>query len=68
MFDSRSALHKQVVSEIRTQFGNAVFNTNIPRNVKLAECQGSGRPIILYDISSKGAEAYLALAQEVTSK
>ncbi|MDD4974696.1 MAG: AAA family ATPase [Bacteriovorax sp.] len=68
MFDSRSGLHKQVVNEIKTHFGDVVFNTIIPRNVKLAECPSFGKPIILYDIESKGSEAYLALAKELILK
>ena len=68
MFDSRSGLHKQVVNEIKNHFGDVVFNTIIPRNVKLAECPSFGKPIILYDIESKGSEAYLALAKEIILK
>lgn len=68
MFDSRSSLHKQVVNEIKTHFGELVFNSVIPRNVKLAECPSFGKPIILYDIESKGSEAYLALAKELILK
>jgi chromosome partitioning protein len=68
MFDSRSGLHKQVANEIKTHFGDVVFNTIIPRNVKLAECPSFGKPIILYDIESKGSEAYLALAKEIILK
>lgn len=65
MYDARSSLHKQVASEIRNHFGDVVFETIIPRNVKLAECPSFGKPIILYDIESKGSEAYLALAKEL---
>ncbi len=68
MYDSRSGLHKQVATEIKTHFGNVVFDTIIPRNVKLAECPSFGKPIILYDIESKGSEAYLALAKEIILK
>lgn len=68
MFDSRASLHKQVSSEIRKHFGDKVFEAVIPRNVKLAECPSFGKPIILYDIESKGSEAYLALAREVILK
>lgn len=68
MFDSRSGLHKQVVNEIKNHFGETVFKTIIPRNVKLAECPSFGKPIILYDIESKGSEAYLALAKEIILK
>lgn len=68
MYDARSGLHKQVANEIKTHFGDVVFNTIIPRNVKLAECPSFGKPIILYDIESKGSEAYLALAKELILK
>ena len=68
MYDSRSGLHKQVATEIKTHFGDTVFNTIIPRNVKLAECPSFGKPIILYDIESKGSEAYLSLAKEIILK
>jgi len=68
MFDARSGLHKQVANEIKTHFGESVFETIIPRNVKLAECPSFGKPIILYDIESKGSEAYLALAKEIILK
>ncbi len=68
MFDSRSGLHKQVANEIKNHFGDLVFSTIIPRNVKLAECPSFGKPIILYDIESKGSEAYLALAKELILK
>ncbi len=65
MYDARSGLHKQVANEIKEHFADAVFNSIIPRNVKLAECPSFGKPIILYDIESKGSEAYLALAKEL---
>ncbi len=65
MFDSRASLHRQVVEEIKKHFGSKVFETIVPRNVKLAECPSFGKPIILYDISSKGSEAYLSLAKEI---
>ncbi len=65
MFDSRNNLHKQVSSEIREHFGDKVFETVIPRNVKLSECPSFGKPIILYDIESKGSTAYFGLAKEV---
>jgi chromosome partitioning protein len=68
MYDSRSGLHKQVAQDIKSHFGEMVFNTIIPRNVKLAECPSFGKPIILYDIESKGSEAYLAFAKEIILK
>jgi len=68
MFDSRANLHKQVVSEIQKHFAGKVFDTIIPRNIKLSECPSFGKPIILYDIESKGSEAYLSLAKELLIK
>lgn len=65
MFDARANLHKQVMDEIKTHFKEKVFQTIIPRNVKLSECPSFGKPIILYDIESKGSEAYLSLAKEI---
>ncbi len=65
MFDARANLHKQVMDEIKKHFKDKVFNTVIPRNVKLSECPSFGKPIILYDIESKGSEAYLSLAKEI---
>ena len=68
MVDSRSALSSQVVHEIQTMFRERVFETLIPRNVRLAEAPSHGKPITLYDPRSKGAEAYQALALEILKK
>lgn len=68
MFDTRNNLHKQVATEIQKHFGSSVFSTVIPRNVKLSECPSFGKPIILYDIESKGSEAYFSLAKEIILK
>ena len=65
MFDERTNLSSQVVSDLRDFLGSQVFNTVIPRNIKLAEAPSHGKPIILYDIKSKGADSYLRLAMEV---
>jgi len=65
MFDCRTNLANQVAEEINNHFQNLVFRSIIPRNVSLSEAPSHGRPIILYDIRSKGAEAYLKLAHEV---
>ncbi len=65
MFDSRTSLSKQVAAEIHQHFAGKVFKTVVNRNVKLSECPSFGKPIILYDINSKGSEAYLSLANEV---
>lgn len=65
MFDDRTSLSKQVAADLRSFFGSQVFGVVIPRNVRLAEAPSHGKPIIIYDIHSKGAESYLQLAQEV---
>lgn len=65
MFDERTNLSNQVVSDLRDFLGSQVFTTIIPRNVRLAEAPSHGKPVILYDIKSKGAESYLKLAKEV---
>ncbi|MEK6527993.1 MAG: ParA family protein [Nitrospirota bacterium] len=65
MFDGRNTLANQVADELRQHFGDKVYKTIIPRNVTLAESPSHGKPVILYDISSKGAQSYLALAKEV---
>jgi chromosome partitioning protein len=65
MFDERTNLSKQVADEIRASLGEVVYKTVIPRTVKLAEAPSFGKPIVLYDIKSKGAEAYLDLAEEI---
>lgn len=68
MFDSRTSLSEQVKAEIERVFGDLVFNTVIPRNVKLAEAPSHGEPIMSYDKWSKGARAYKALAKEVSNR
>lgn len=65
MYDGRNNLSRQVEEEVRTHFGDKVFKTMIPRNVRLSEAPSHGRPIILYDIASRGAVAYLELAREM---
>ena len=65
MYDERTTLSKQVAEDLRSFFGAQVFNTVIPRNVRLAEAPSHGKPIMLYDIHSRGAEAYVQLAKEV---
>jgi chromosome partitioning protein len=65
MFDKRNNISQQVTDEIRKHFGPLVFNTVIPRNVRLSESPSFGKPIILYDANSRGAESYLNLAKEI---
>jgi chromosome partitioning protein len=67
MFDSRNNLAHQVLREVQSHFGKRVFRTIIPRNVRLSEAPSHGKPVLLYDIHSKGAESYLSLAEEVLS-
>lgn len=64
MFDERTNLARQVVDDIREHFGDRVFQTVIPRNVRLGEAPSFGKPVLAYDIKSRGAEAYLALGRE----
>ena len=64
MYDERMNLARQVAEEVRTHFGEKVYQTVIPRNVRLGEAPSFGKPIILYDIRSRGSEAYVSLAKE----
>ncbi len=65
MYDERTTLSRQVATDLRSFFGAQVFQSVIPRNVRLAEAPSFGKPIIFYDIHSKGADGYTQLAQEV---
>ena len=65
MFDERTNLSRQVVADIRAFFKEKVYRTIVPRNVRLGEAPSFGKPIMLYDIRSRGAESYLNLAREV---
>jgi len=67
MYDERTTLSRQVASDLRSFFGSQVFNSVIPRNVRLAEAPSHGKPIHFYDIHSRGAEAYINLSKEVIS-
>ncbi len=67
MHDSRTRLSTQVSEEVRKFFGEKVYNTVIPRNVQLSESPSFGKPIILYDIRSSGAQAYLNLTKEIVT-
>jgi chromosome partitioning protein len=64
MYDSRNSLARQVVDQIRSHFSGKVYETMIPRNVTLAEAPSYGRPVLLYNGASTGAQAYLSLAKE----
>lgn len=65
MYDRRNNLSSQVETEIRNHFGSEVFTSVIPRNVKLSEAPSHGKPVILYDINSAGASAYMDIAREL---
>ena len=65
MHDERTTLSKQVAADLRSFFGTQVLNTVIPRNVRLAEAPSHGKPVLFYDIRSKGAESYILLAKEI---
>ncbi len=68
MYDSRLRLSNQVADEVRSHFESLVFQTMIPRNIKLSESPSYGLPVLLHDPESKGSLAYMALAQEVAAK
>jgi len=68
MFDRRNNLSFRVWEEVNKCFNDGVFKTVIPRNVKLSECPSHGKPAMLYDISSRGAESYLELASEILNR
>ena len=68
MFDGRANLTNQIVGEVKKYFGQKIYENVIPRNVKLPESSSFGKPIILYDINSKGAVYYLELTKEFLSK
>ena len=65
MYDTRNRLTREVKNEVRRCFPEHLFETVIPRNVRLSEAPSHGKSIIHYDIKSKGAEAYLGLAKEI---
>ncbi len=67
MYDDRTTLSKQVAADLRSFFGSQIFESIIPRNVRLAEAPSHGMPVIFYDISSRGAESYMQLAKEVVA-
>jgi chromosome partitioning protein len=65
MFDKRNSLSEQVLSDVRSEMGSLVYDTVIPRNVRLSEAPSYGKPALLYDLKCAGSQAYLRLATEV---
>ncbi len=65
MYDGRNTLAHQVNDELKKHFGDKVYRTKIPRNITLAEAPSHGKPVILYDIRSRGAQSYIELAKEI---
>ncbi len=68
MFDERTNLAQNVATELKTHFGELLFETSIPRNIRLAEAPSHGRPVISYDPRSRGAESYIRLAKELMDR
>jgi len=68
MYDARLNLSRQVAADARAHFGDKVFQTVIPRNIRLAEAPSFGKPIVVYDIASVGAQAYMAVAREMIDR
>ena len=68
MFDGRNNLSAQVVADVRGHMGDAVYETMIPRNVRVSEAPSFGKPVLLYDLKSAGAQAYLRLASELIAR
>ena len=68
MFDPRLNLSRQVVADTRAHFGDKVFTTVVPRNIRLAEAPSFGKPIVVYDVASVGAQAYMAVARELIER
>jgi chromosome partitioning protein len=68
MFDPRITLQQQVSDQLKSHFGDKVFDTVIPRNVRLAEAPSYGLPGVVFDPSSKGAQAFVAFAQELVQR
>jgi chromosome partitioning protein len=65
MLDDRTSLAKQVMAELKKYFGEKLCTTAIPRNIRLAEAPSHGKPALLYDVRSRGAESYIRLAKEI---
>jgi chromosome partitioning protein len=68
MYDGRNSLSGQVVADVRAHMGEKVYETVIPRNVRVSEAPSHGKPVLLYDLKCAGSQAYLRLASEVIQR
>jgi chromosome partitioning protein len=68
MYDDRTNLAQQVTQELKRYFGDKLLGTTIPRNIRLAEAPSYGKPVLLYDVRSRGAESYIKLAKELMDR
>ena len=68
MYDNRNKLSEQVASDVRAHLGNIVYNTVIPRNVRVSEAPSFGKPVLMYDLNCPGSQAYVALAAELLNR
>ena len=68
MYDDRTILAQQVTQELKKYFGDKLLTTVIPRNIRLAEAPSYGKPVLLYDVRSRGAESYIRLAKELMDR
>lgn len=68
MLDERTNLAQQVMAELKRYFGDRLFQSTIPRNIRLAEAPSHGKPVLMYDVRSRGAESYIRLAKEIISR
>ena len=68
MYDNRNKLSEQVASDVRAHLGNIVYNTVIPRNVRVSEAPSFGKPVLMYDLNCAGSQAYVALAAELLNR
>ena len=68
MYDRRNSLSDQVAQDVRSHFGEKVYETMIPRNVRVSEAPSFGKPVLVYDLKCAGSQAYLKLAREVVGR
>ncbi len=68
MYDRRNSLSRQVAQDVRAHFGDTVYATVIPRNVRVSEAPSFGKPVLIYDLACAGSQAYLRLAREVVGR